>query len=128
MSDLIDQLGFSIPKTIIEQKLLTFNQDSHDRIWVAKIDGTIIGLVAINIINPFYSPGYFGRIDTIVVDKSYRQLGVAKALMVNAERYAKKIGCKRIFLTSGNHRIDAHDFYRHINYISNATYFVKYLE
>lgn len=123
---LLEQLGW--PQESLNgcvQKIAEFSQNQLNRIWVATINNKIIGFLVINIITPFYKPKFFARIDSLVVDEHYRGQGVGKFLINFAEEYAKEIGCSRIFLTSGNHRPEAHDFYSHLGYISNATYFVK---
>lgn len=125
--DLIDQLGFKTTPEIIQKKLEHFLSSSTDKIWVARVNHEVVGMIAINILTSFYSPLLFARIDTVVVKQEYRKLGIGKALIQMAENYAKQIGCSRIFLTSGNHRCESHKFYQHVQYQSNATYFVKYL-
>lgn len=127
--ELLDQLGY--PQKSIDmckQKIELFSNNQLNVNWVACIDNHIIGFLALNIITPFYKEGLFARVDTIVVDMSYRKLGIGKMLMHKAEEYAAERGCSRIFLTSGNHRTWAHDFYNRLGYISNANYYVKNLE
>lgn len=128
LSKFLDQLGFPTDsKEMVLQKIEIFSKSEFDKVWVASIEDNIIGFLAINIINPFYKPKYFGRIDSIVVDQAYQRNKIGNALIQKAEEYAKKIGCSRIFLTSGNHRPSAHAFYKKLGYISNATYFTKEL-
>ena len=110
-----------------KEKIKFFAQNAADKIWVARINEKIVGLLALNCIMPFYKSGLFARVDSLVVDQEFRKFGIGKELMNVAEEYAKKIGCDRIFLTSGNHRQSSHDFYSHLGYVSNAKYFVKTL-
>ncbi len=126
--DLLNQLGFPQKSVCMcIQKIEEFSKNDSNKIWVASLNNKIVGLLAINIITPFYKPKFFARIDSIIVDECYQKIGIGKILMCIAEEYAKMIGCLRIFLTSGNHRPSTHEFYSHLGYVSNATYFVKNL-
>lgn len=129
ISQLLGQLGFPQESYVMSlEKIKLFKQSDVDKLWVAKSNDKIIGILALNVITPFYYPGRFARVDTIVVDKQYRNCGIGKLLMRHAEEYAMSLGCQRLFLTSGNHRPEAHAFYKRIGYVNNATYFVKYLK
>lgn len=125
--ELIGYLEFEMPPEIVAKKLTHYLSSPSDKIWVARIPHKVIGFLALNIINSFYSPHLFARIDSLVVHERYRKLGIGKMLIEFAQYYAKKLGCSRIFLTSGNHRIESHKFYNHLNFQSNATYFMKYI-
>lgn len=126
LTELIRQLGFpEYQEETSILKLEEFSNNPHDKIWVASLNGSVVGLLALNIINPFYKEKLFARVDSIVVDERVRGLGIGTQLINHAEEYAQSIGCERIFLTSGNHRPDAHGFYTHLGYVNNATYFVK---
>lgn len=126
VAELLNQLGYPQESTeMCKQKIKNFSNNQLNINWVACIDNKVIGLLALNIITPFYKENLFARIDTIVVDASYQKLGIGKKLIHKAEAYAAELGCSRIFLTTGNHRTWAHDFYKHLGYVSNATYYVK---
>lgn len=125
LAQLIEELGFTIDENTLEEKITTFMSSKHDKIFVAKVEDRIVGLLAINIIVPLYHPDNFARIDTIVVNHAYRNLGIGNALIHQAENYAKTQECTRVFLSSGNHRSQAHEFFRSCGYVTNATYFVK---
>lgn len=128
IQELIYDLGFEISEEAIIENLIIFDKDGLNKCWMAKINNKVVGLLAINIIKPFYKQGIFLRIDSIVVKKQYQGLGIGKQLLSFAEDYARSLHCNRIFLTSGNHRKTAHKIFKHVGFIENASYFVKNIE
>ncbi|MBP3609205.1 MAG: GNAT family N-acetyltransferase [Lachnospiraceae bacterium] len=46
------------------------------------------------------------------VSTEYRRQGIGRALMLQAESWAKKQGIRKIRLNSGGARKEAHEFYR----------------
>lgn len=129
LTNLLGQLGYpQISNEMCESKIKIFSDNKLDTVWVISLNNNIVGCLALNIITPFYKAGLFARIDAIVVDEHHRKLGFGRMLTEIAEEYAKNIGCTKIFLTSGKHRFWAQNFYSNLDFISDATYFVKSLE
>lgn len=128
IKSLIADLGFHIKKKDIEENLAYFKKHkSSNKCWGIKIENELVGIVAINILKPFYRSGLFARIDTIVVKGKYQSLGIGKKILEFIESYSYKKGYQRIFLTSGNHRVNAHAFFKANGFVTNATYFTKEL-
>lgn len=124
---LIEQLGYRLTADDVSVKIQLFSRNL-DKIWVAEIDNTICGVISLTINNVLESPGFYARVGMLCVDESFRSAGIGKALISTAETYAEKIGCTRIFLTSSNYRVVAHQFYKKTGYqIPSTTYFEKSL-
>lgn len=64
-------------------------------------------------------------VDDLVVDDAVRSAGVGAALLAHLEERGRALGCHVIDLDSGNHRVDAHRFYRREGYIDRSAHFAK---
>ncbi|MEK3889842.1 GNAT family N-acetyltransferase [Bacillus sp. FSL K6-3431] len=73
--------------------------------------------------------GIYARVIAFVVDSNYRNKGIGRLLLTEAEKCAKKLGAEGIGLNSGNRseRDNAHQFYKHMGYIAKSTGFAKSL-
>src|SRR3989339_365803 len=60
--------------------------------------------------------GYFGIIENIIVDKSFRKMGLGKKIMEKLIEIGKKNGAKKIDLTSNPSRIEARNLYESLGF------------
>ena len=67
------------------------------------------------------------ELETVHVRSDRRSQGVGKALLDEAERRARELGCYRIQLTSRTVRTDAHRFYEREGYLATSVGFKKSL-
>lgn len=108
-------LGYDYPEDKTKEKLqLVLNQPA-DKIFVAELDGKVVGYVHLSA----YECIYFDSLKNVlalVVDENYRKQGVGRKLMEKAEEWAKETGSNGIRLVSGFNRTDAHQFYEHCGY------------
>lgn len=99
--------------------LLNQTKDDKGKLFVADIDGTVVGFVCITINEIEDEPGFFakrnGHVAELVVLKQFQGKGIAVALMSHVEQYAKERDCAYVGLvvSSGNRAID---LYRKLNY------------
>jgi GNAT superfamily N-acetyltransferase len=94
---------------------------------VAETADTIVGMVAVQVGNGLEFNGTCGRIIGLVVDSHWRGRGVGRMLMAHIENWCRDRGVHSLILTSGNHRGDAHKFYRAIGYDATGLRFIKRL-
>ena len=107
-------LGYDCAPEMIARNIAALDR-SHARLFVAVIDGGVVGFVEPQV----YEAVYFAPLVNILglaVRESCRGQGIGKALMDAAENWAKEIGATGVRLNSGATRTNAHDFYRHIGY------------
>ena len=107
-------LGYDCVPEMIARNIAALDR-SHVRLFVAEIDGSVVGFVEPQV----YEAVYFAPLVNILglaVRSSCRGQGIGKALMEVAEHWAKEIGATGVRLNSGATRTNAHDFYRHIGY------------
>ena len=69
----------------------------------------------------------FARLAALVVTETSRGRGVGSALVAGAERIARRAGCALLEVTSGDHRPQAHAFYRGLGFEERPRRFVKRL-
>lgn len=107
-------LGYDCAPEMIARNIAALDR-SHARLFVAEIDGGVVGFVEPQV----YEAVYFAPLVNILglaVREACRGLGIGKALMDAAENWAKEIGATGVRLNSGASRTNAHAFYRHIGY------------
>lgn len=90
--------------------------DSRYRVFVADIDGAVVGLVttveslAINL------PNGFIKVNGLGVLPQFRNWGIGRMLMERVEKLAGERNISVVELGSGFQRTDAHAFYEHLGY------------
>jgi GNAT superfamily N-acetyltransferase len=94
---------------------------------VADAGGEVAGLIATHVVPRIEDDAPSCRIIGIVVAKRHRRAGVATALMAAAEAEARAHGARRLDLSSGDHRADAHAFYERAGFERRAQAFIKHL-
>jgi GNAT superfamily N-acetyltransferase len=78
-------------------------------------------------VNDVIAGGHLARLTALVVTTKSRGSGIGKALVREAEAFARANGCKRLELTSGYHRTDARVFYEKLGYQRISQRFVRAL-
>ncbi len=79
---------------------------------------TPLGLVGIHLLPMLHCSALLGKITGLVVDASARGQGVGSALMQAAVDFATEHQAPRIEIISGNHRPEAHAFYRKLGCVA----------
>ena len=75
------------------------------------INGEATGFCSIGIRMSLYAEGNLAHIDELVVDESFRGMGIGKIFLEKAKIISKERGCEKIELESALHRDEAHRFY-----------------
>ncbi len=122
---LLKELGYQNKPEFAQSKIAELSQGDKDFVLVAEMDGKVIGVAYLHIVELFYEPGRLGRIMAFVVTNNYRRLGVGRKLMTSLETMARNAGCIMMEITSGIHRNDAHAFYKKLGYTEKPRRFVK---
>lgn len=127
IADCLGALGYGTPAELVAAQLRDFEVSPIDAVFVATVtaDGPVAGVVSIHLIPLFHAPGQLARLTSLAVVASVRRQGVATALVDAAESFARRAGCGRVEVTSGDHRPEAHQFYRARGYLSDERRFIK---
>src|SRR5262245_2481306 len=125
---LLQQLGYRMPPSVLAGKL---SGELDSRLaFVAELSDRIAGFMTLHVIDWLHRPDKAARLSALVVDGSYRRLGIGRALIAFAEDTASGLGCSYIELTSSLRRQaeGTYDFYSALRYWSaqdDTTYFRK---
>lgn len=112
---------------IFKNKIKDYSDDSQKDILVAESNSKILGLVSVIFLRRLNRAKLEMYIPEFVVSKELRYRGVGKKLMQYCIDLAKKKGCYRIRLESGNQRKESHKFYHSIGFEQSALTFTKTL-
>ena len=94
---------------------------------VAETGGEVAGLIATHLVPRIEEDAPSCRVIGIVVAARHRRSGVATALLAAAEAEARAHGSRRLDLSSGDWRADAHAFYERAGFERRAQAFMKRL-
>lgn len=128
ISHLMNQLGYATSSSLITEKIANFSNSLIDQVFVAETEGKVIGVISCHITSLFHQAGASGRITSLVVDKDFRNMKIARSLLEKAEDFFIRQGCIKVEVTSGDHRKEAHEFYRSCGYEEDERRFIKYPE
>lgn len=92
---------------------------------VAESDGQIVGFLSLEFRERLNQVRPQAWIPDLIVTPSYRQRGIAKALLAEAFARARERGCFGITLESGAHRKEAHQLYLRVG-MEDAGKFFNY--
>ena len=124
---LLLELGYDVPVGDLAAKYSTLDRLIDDRVLIARSEGRAVGLGALHVIPVIHVPGSLGRLTILVVTETARGKVVGRLLVQMLEDAAKKAGCTRMEVTSGDHRPGAHKFYKRLGYEVNERRFLKRL-
>ena len=99
--------------------------DSRYRIFVADMEGMVVGFVTTVEALSINLPDGYIKINGLAVLPEYRRRGIGKLLMERVEELARERGISLIGLASGFNRTEAHEFYEHLGYQKLSFWFRK---
>ena len=119
-------LGYGTPVSFVRENVAALARSADDAILVAEdpIEG-VVGVVTLHVLPLFHQPGNLARVTALAVRAGHQGKGVGRALMEAAERWAWERGAVRIEITSGDHRREAHAFYKKAGYETDERRFIK---
>ena len=119
-------LGYATPPALVAEKLSTLGGPS-DTVLVVEDPATgIVGVVSVHLVPLFHAAGSLARLTALAVVPRHQRKGVGRALVAAAESFAWAHDCRRVEVTSGDHREDAHRFYRALGYEMDERRFIKH--
>lgn len=108
-------MGYDCTVEIVWNRLCSMD-DIREAVYVAELDGNIVGFIHAETYKLLYSEAMVNILG-IAVDSQYRRHGAGKALLHQVENWAKSRGINTVRLNSGAARKDAHRFYEALGYM-----------
>lgn len=110
-----NEMGYHFPLDATKEKLLKLMKSNDYRIYVAVVNGDVVGYVHANSYDLLYAP-HMKNILGIAVNVEYQHNGIGKALLLQVERWALDEGAAGVRLVSGASRHGSHEFYHKCGY------------
>ena len=108
---------------VFQNKVKDYFSDSQKIIFLAKQDSKSVGLVSVILLRRLNRTKLEMYIPELIVTKELRNSGIGKKLIQHCIAFAKKKGCYRIRLESGNQRKESHQFYKNLGFEQSALSF-----
>lgn len=125
---LLGQLGYPTTFEAAGERLRRWQADERGALIVAELDGVVAGVAALYAVPQLQYDESRGRLVALVVDASARGQGVGGKLVAEAEREARRLGCRELEITSRRTRPEAHSFYRGLGYQDACDRSARYLK
>lgn len=123
----MEQLDYPIEAEALAERLARLASSEADHCVVAEADGNVVGFASLHASLSIVDDQPVSKLSAIVVDTEHRHRGIGEALVSAIEADARTRGCSLIFLTTAEHREDAHIFYRRIGFEETGRRFAKRL-
>jgi GNAT superfamily N-acetyltransferase len=127
IADLLGQLGHPTRGEQVTARLARLSTEPGQTVLVAEADGEVVGMATVFVRHLISADAPLARIAAMVVDERARSRGIGAALVAAAETLARDAGCDRVEVTSAEHRVRAHAFYRRLDYRDRPHRFMKQL-
>ena len=123
-----DDLGYQCDKYLVSERISQLDP-SREAVFVAIADGKVVGYIHVERYNTLYFES-MANILGLAVSGKCRKMGVGKALLEQAEKWAIDNEINLMRLNTSTARSGAHDFYKHMGYISENKQlrFIKRIE
>ncbi|RYZ49477.1 MAG: GNAT family N-acetyltransferase, partial [Proteobacteria bacterium] len=125
IAGLMTQLGYPTSVEEMNERLTRLLPLPNHNSYVADMNGTVAGFIALDV-NPYYEKnGYYGRILALVVDDRFRGKKIGQQLIVKSEAWFIERKAGDVLVNSSVKRLDAHRFYENLGYDKTGFRFVK---
>ena len=131
LSLLMGELGYPASSGEIESRFYKISHhDDYQSLVAVTGDNEVAGFIGLIKNHYFEHNGCYVRVGALVVGEKFRNLGIGKKLIQEAENWAAYIGATAILLNSGNReeRLGAYAFYQKMGFVVKSHGFVKYLD
>jgi len=127
VADLLDQLGYPCTRDEAVERISRVLHDPRMFLLLAKIDGAVCALMALDIRYSITRGADLARITALVVSANCSRQGIGRQLLREAEAIARQAQVARIEVTSNPRREAAHAFYAGCGYSEGSRHFIKLL-
>ena len=115
---LLSQLGYE--STLDELRYVFSQSDRSDEIYIALLDGRVVGLMSVIYFDYFPSQEKICRITAIVVDENARGAGIGSRLIDFAKKLGKERLCSKLEVTTSLARQSTQLYYENIGFTKTS--------
>lgn len=114
-----EDLGPPLPQPYYDA-FRSFARFPEAKVMVAEMDGAVVGTFQFHLL-PSLSNGALptAEVESVHVSEELRGRRIGEAMMAWAIAEARRLGCKRVQLTSNKQRADAHRFYERLGFVKS---------
>lgn len=109
-----DDLGYNCSEELVKERLEGLDKN-NERVLVAVYNSEVVGYLHAQIYKTLYFEELINFLG-LAVSKEYRNKKVGTRLVNEIENWAKENGIKKVRVSSGFSRKEAHEFYRSLGY------------
>jgi N-acetylglutamate synthase-like GNAT family acetyltransferase len=120
LAELCTQLGYPSVETDLARRLPEVLKRPMEAVFVAEMERGVVGWVHVRV-SPNLEVDRMAEIAGLVVDDKLRGKGIGRALMDQAEEWARRMDCSELWLRSNVIRKGAHRFYEVLGYTNFKT-------
>ena len=124
---LLEHLGYPCSDGEAAERIAMVLSDPRQHLLLAEVDGEACGLVSLYTLYSLAHGSDLARITSLVIAPNHARTGIGRLLLREVEQVSRHQGIHRIEVTSNEHRVDAHAFYRDCGYSDDSHRFVKML-
>ncbi|WP_375754053.1 GNAT family N-acetyltransferase [Vibrio sp. HN007] len=123
---------FKTPEEVqLEKNISTYLDDPQCLIYVAEVEGAIVGFVTghfCELLSTISKPVQMGSVDELYVYPEYRNMGVAKRLILKMEEMFEDFGVKQVFVEVWDFNQSAINLYNKMDFKNHIHYLRKTLK
>lgn len=108
---LLTELGHATDRADVPARLAAVVAEGGAVVLAVDGTGKPLGLMCLARHAVLHAPGPIAYIMALITATAARRRGVGQRLVTAAKDWARREGCVRLSVTSGEHRADAHAFY-----------------
>ena len=127
LCELMSVLGYPTTKEEMQDRFTVLDKDPCYRMFVADIDGKVVGMAGALKSYYFEKVGCYVRLGALVTLETHRGKGIGRTLVQAVEAWGASVGASSLVLNCGNReeREVAHLFYKHLGYEAKSTGYAK---
>ena len=126
IAGLLGELGYPCrPDDVVPRLEALRSEATSTGAWVAEFGSRVAGLATTRAFASVHVAVPVVWLTVLVVTSEARGQGIGRALVGEAERWARAMGAHRLSLTSGVQRQEAHEFYRRLGYTQTGIRLAK---
>jgi GNAT superfamily N-acetyltransferase len=114
-----EDLGPPLPGAYYES-FRSFERFPEAKVMVAEVDGEVVGTFQFHLLPSLANRALpTAEVEGVHVAEAFRGQRIGEAMLAWVAAEARRLGCKRVQLTSNKVRVDAHRFYERLGFVKS---------